>query len=201
MKWKLAFLTLGIEARRHEKGERWALKQQRIQLKYEANVNHNIDSGGGEERSADEACKNACRDVISVAAKNGLIKAVDKCTDSVDFVKKLKHKKPETIATNGVLMFDDDFANDSSPRQTTALTDSGKSKSPVNRGPGRPQSESKGTMSFGDLPDELLLFSDDMEDFGEPELMPERMISPQFEAPKKSGKRNKRKKGKKGRSG
>jgi len=58
-------------------------------------------------------------------------------------------------------------------------------------------------MTFGNLPDELLLFSDDMEDFGEPELMPERMIAPQFEGPKSSPKRKgkKGKKGKRGRSG
>jgi len=267
MKWKLAFLTLGVDSRSHEKGSRWALKQQRIELKYEANVNHNMQSvdafagrsgpsrpdgltlldggwtpcesngavskkpgkkqtkfhtcvqkqgfgedvlkcvnwkkGGGEERSADEKCKNACRAVVFEASKKNLVKAVAKCTDMDNLVNKLKQKKPETLATNGVLMFDDDEFASSGAKKTTKLTSSGKSKSPVNRGPGRPQSESKGSMTFGDLPDELLLFSDDMEDFGEPELMPERMIAPQFESPKSSPtkKGKKGKKGKRGRSG
>ena len=58
-------------------------------------------------------------------------------------------------------MFDDDEFASSGPKQTSTLTSSGKSKSPVNRGPGRPQAESKGTMTFGNLPDELLLFSDE----------------------------------------
>jgi len=264
MKWKLAFLTLGAESRRHEKGSRWALKQQRIELKYEANVNHNMQSvdsfaarsgpsrpeatlldggwtpcdskgvvsnkpgkkktkfhscvqnqgfgedvlkcvnwkkGGGEERSADEICKNACREVVFEASKKNLVKAVAKCTDMENLVNKLKHKKPETLATNGVLMFDDDEFASSGPKKTTALTSSGKSKSPVNRGPGRPQSESKGSMTFGNLPDELLLFSDDMEDFGQPELMPDRMIAPRppKSSPKKKGKKGK--KGKRARSG
>ena len=57
--------------------------------------------GGGEERSADENCKNACRAVVFEASKKNLVKAVAKCTDMDNLVNKLKQKKPETLATNG----------------------------------------------------------------------------------------------------
>ena len=59
-------------------------------------------SGGGEERSADEVCKNACRELVFEASKKNLVKAVAKCTDMENLVNKLKAKKPETLATNGL---------------------------------------------------------------------------------------------------
>merc|ERR1712037_961275 len=263
MKWKLAFLTLGVDSRSHEKGSRWALKEQRIELKYEANVNHNMQpvddiarsgpsrpqatlleggwtpcdskgvvsnkpgkkktkfhscvqkqgfgenvlkcvnwkKGGGEERSADEKCKNACRELVFEASKKNLVKAVAKCTDMDNLVNKLKQKKPETIATNGVLMFDDDEFASSGPKKDITSYFLWKIKISCQSRTGRPQAESKGTMTFGNLPDELLLFSDDMEDFGEPELMPERKITPEFESPKQSSPKRKGKKGKKGKRG
>lgn len=77
--------------------------EERLSDKY----NHDsfLASGGGEERSTDETCKTACRELVFEASKKNLVKAVAKCTDMENFVMKLiqkKHKKPETLATNGL---------------------------------------------------------------------------------------------------
>ena len=78
--------------------------EERLLKKY----NHHslLVSGGGEERSTDEICKNACRELVFEASKKNLVKAVAKCTDMENLVNRIssiqkKHKKPETLATNG----------------------------------------------------------------------------------------------------